>query len=109
MKKSGQPKPPKHLSAEAKRWWKTIADSFEIEDDAGVLLLQTALESFDRMRQAQRVIAADGIVVLDRFQQPRQHPATLVERDAKNMMLRALKALNLDIAPAGLPGRPPGR
>jgi P27 family predicted phage terminase small subunit len=99
MKNSDKAKPPAGLSQEAARWWKLIVEQYEIDDDAGRLLLQTALESLDRLREAQAVLLKDGIVVKDRFGQPRQHPATLVERDAKNMLLRALKSLNLDVAP----------
>lgn len=101
MKKSSpKRKAPDGLSDEAKRWWATIIEEYEVDDNAGYLLLATALESFDRMREAQEIIKRDGCVVRDRFQQMRQHPATLVERDAKNMMLRSLKSLNLDIIPA---------
>ncbi len=82
---------------------------FEITDDAGLLLLTQAMESFDRLREAQAILATEGITIKDRFGQVRQHPATLVERDAKNMLLRSLKALNLDIQPPGPIGRPPGR
>ncbi len=47
---------PSHLSAEAKRWWKKIQKEYDITDEAGLLLLQTAMESFDRMRSYQRRI-----------------------------------------------------
>jgi P27 family predicted phage terminase small subunit len=109
MTKMTKSKPPKTLSTEAKSWWRKIVDNFEIDDDADSLLLQTALESFDRMRQAQAILAKDGIVIEDRFKQLRQHPATLVERDAKTAMQRALKALCLDVEAPGPMGRPPGR
>jgi hypothetical protein len=39
------------------------------------------------------------LTIADRFGQQRQHPATLVLRDSRNLMLRSLKALNLDISP----------
>jgi len=50
----------------------------------------------------------EGIVIRDRFGQKKQHPATLVERDAKMALVRNLKALNLDLEPLNLPGRPHG-
>ena len=102
------PKPPKNLSAEAKRWWKKIVSGWEL-DDAGFLVLENALESFDRMRQAQEMLAKVGLVTTDRFGQQKVHPAVLVERDAKAGLLRALRALNLQIEPLhDTPGRPPG-
>jgi P27 family predicted phage terminase small subunit len=96
MKKSS---PPKKLSAEGKRLWRSILEEFEVSDSAGLLLLGTALESFDEMRTAQKILEVDGQVIEDRFHQKRQHPATLIVRDARNLMLRSLKALNLDIRP----------
>ena len=64
------PEPPAHLSDEARRWWADIALAYCIEDEAGQLLLATALEAFDRMRGAQSEIARDGATVLDRFDVP---------------------------------------
>lgn len=60
------------------------------------------------MRKAQGILRREGIVIRDRFGQKKQHPATLVERDAKMALVRNLKALNLDLEPLNLPGRPHG-
>ncbi len=100
---------PKALSPEARKWWREVMKEYEIIDPAGLLLLQTALESFDRMRGAQESIAAVGATVTDRFGQLRAHPMITVERDARAAMLAALKALNLDVEPLrdGV-GRPSG-
>jgi phage terminase small subunit len=100
MKKS-KPKPPETLSDEA-GWWKRIIETFEVDDPAGYLLLGTALEAFDDLRAAQAILEKDGPIIQDRWGQKRQHPATLVLRDSRNLMLRSLKALNLDIT-AGAP------
>ncbi len=84
-------------------------EEYEITDPAGLLLLQTALEAFDRMRGAQESIANDGATVNDRFGQVRAHPMITVERDARAAMLAALKALNLDLEPLrDRIGRPSG-
>jgi phage terminase small subunit len=55
------------------------------------------MEAFDRMRQAQALIKKEGITIVDRFGQMKQHPATLIERDSRTAVARGLKALNLDI------------
>jgi P27 family predicted phage terminase small subunit len=108
MKKS-LPSPPRHLSREAKGWWRRVMEGWEL-DDPSLLILESALEAFDRMREAQAIIEAEGITVKDRFGQPKQHPATLVERDSKATMLRTLKALALDLEPLhDRPGRQPGK
>jgi P27 family predicted phage terminase small subunit len=90
---------PEHLSADAKSWWDRITAEFDITDDAGQLLLQTAFEAFDRMRNCQAQIARDGELVRDRFDQQKPHPLLAAERDARSQMLLALKSLNLDIEP----------
>lgn len=103
------PTPPKQLSREAKAWWRKLSDEYCLDDEAGKLLLQTALEAFDRMRQAQGVISEGGPTIKDRFEQMKAHPLLTVERDARSQMIQALKSLNLDVEPLrDAPGRPPG-
>jgi P27 family predicted phage terminase small subunit len=92
-------KAPTHLSVDARRWWRRLQTEFGIDDDAGLLLLQTAFEAFDRMRACQAAIARDGELVRDRFDQMKPHPLLAAERDARAQMLAAVKALNLDIEP----------
>ena len=96
------------LSPEAERWRKRIAKEYGISDSGGELLVQTVCESFDRMRNAQRAIESDGLVLVDRFGQRRLHPAANAERDARSAMLQSLKQLGLDIEILrDGPGRPP--
>ena len=58
---------PKHLSKEGKALWDKLFNEYTIEDEAGLLILQTAMEAFDRMRGAQAVIAVVGMMIEDRF------------------------------------------
>ncbi len=104
---SNLPKAPAHLSREAQSWWEKFCSGWEL-DDPGLLLLESALESFDRMREAQVVLKKEKSFIFDRFHQRRAHPALLVERDAKLSLIKNLKALNLDLEPLQMPGRPPG-
>jgi P27 family predicted phage terminase small subunit len=99
------PKPPKGLSAEARRLWRRLVEDYSIEDQAGELLLQTGLEAFDRMRLAQEQIKRDGQTSTDRFGQVKAHPLLVVERDARSAMVQSLKALNLDLEPLRDAGR----
>jgi phage terminase small subunit len=95
---------PAHLSPEAKIWWGKFVAGWSL-DDAALLILQSALEAFDRMRGAQKILKRDGLTL-----KGRAHPCTVVERDARLAMLRALRSLNLDLEPLrDRPGRPPGR
>src|SRR5215472_6204636 len=104
MRKSGRA--PVTLSPEARAWWKELVEAFEIEDAAGQLLLQTAMEAFDSMREAEQIIKRDGPTIKDRFGQVRLNPAALLLRDSRTALLRSLKALNLDIQTPGPIGRP---
>jgi P27 family predicted phage terminase small subunit len=99
---------PATLSEESSRMFKRYCQSWDFDDHA-LNILAAACEAFDRMREAQRIIAAEGICITDRFGQKKQHPATLVERDSRAAYLRALKDLHLDVEPLNDgPGRPAG-
>jgi P27 family predicted phage terminase small subunit len=91
--------PPKHLSREARGYWGKLAQEYGIDDDAGMLVLTTAFEAHDRMREAQARIAKDGTTVVDRFGQIKGHPLLPTERDARAQFLAALRQLNLDVEP----------
>ena len=95
------------LSTEAQALQKRICSEYAINDCAGQHLLQTALEAFDRMRQAQALIDEHGLCILDRFGTLKPNPAAVIERDSRAAMLGAIKQLNLDIQPLAAVGRPP--
>jgi P27 family predicted phage terminase small subunit len=105
-----QVRAPSHLSSDAKRWWRELMNEYAINDAAGLLLLQTAMEAHDRMKAAAAEIEKDGQTLPDRFGQPKPHPLLSTERDARAAMMAALKQLNLDLEPLrDGPGRPGGR
>ena len=101
---------PSNISKEAQRWWRRLHDEYGIVDGAGLLILLTLAEAFDRMRKAQKIIIDEGEIVKDRFDQIKPHPMIAVERDCRSAILAGLKALNIDLEPlnTGI-GRPPGR
>lgn len=108
---STKPKPPKHLRAAGAALFRDIAAEYQIGDSAGVALLIVAAEALDRMREAQACIKRDGATVPDRYGVLKLHPACGLEKDSRNGMVLALKALNLDIEPirdrVGRPGANP--
>ena len=112
MKKSARTKtlkPPAGLSREGASWWRKLVDEYRISDAGGLLLLETAMQAFDRARGAREKIDRDGELVPDRFGQFKAHALLPIERDARAQMLAALKQLNLDVEPlAAGPGRPAG-
>jgi P27 family predicted phage terminase small subunit len=102
------PAPPKAFTVEASRLWRAVTEEWEL-DPAALVLLDAACRSLMRARQAQALLAKEGLVLRDRHGQARPHPAAAVERDAHGMMLRFLKGLGLDLEPLHVQlGRPGG-
>jgi P27 family predicted phage terminase small subunit len=101
-------KPPKHLSAPARRWWAEMQKEYQISDAGGISLLNVAADAWQRATEARELIRTDGAVVLDRFGQKVPHPAVRIEHGARAQLLQALKQLNLDLEPVKAPGRPTG-
>jgi phage terminase small subunit len=101
-------KPPPHLGPAGADLWRNIVHDYAIQDAAGLTLATTAGECLDRIRAAQKSIAEHGEIVVDRYGSPKCHPALALEKDARNGLLAALKALNLDLEPLrDAAGRPP--
>ncbi len=105
--KPGPPPPPKTLSAAAAAWWSTICADWELEPTQ-LLLLESALQAFDRIGEAREILNQDGLKTVDRFGQARAHPMLIVERDSRAAMARDLSKLNLDCEPVAPIGRPVG-
>jgi P27 family predicted phage terminase small subunit len=101
-----QPKAPADLSKEGKNLWSQVRSDYRILDATGLTFLSTACRHFDRLRAAQRILKRDGPVINDRFGILKTHPAAIVERDSSASMIRALKALNLDVTVGAPVGRP---
>ncbi len=47
-----------------------------------IALLVKACEAYDRAEQARAIVDRDGLVVVSRLGEPRQHPAIPIERDS---------------------------
>jgi phage terminase small subunit len=104
------PRPPVHLSAEAKRLWKTLTREYDISDSGGTSILKSGLEARDRSEGCRLRIDVEGLTIEDRFGTSKPHPLLAAERDARGQWLAALKQLCLDLEPLrDKPGRPPGR
>jgi P27 family predicted phage terminase small subunit len=100
------PRAPKQLSKEAFAWWDRIVGDFDL-DAAGLMILEAALDAFDRMRAAQADIKKRGISVEDRWGQLKQNPSVATERDSRAAMVKCLRELGLNLEPIGDIGRPP--
>lgn len=87
--------PPSHLSEDAKQFWRSTLEDFDLEDDAK-MLLRVTLEQFDRLQQAREAIKRDGLTL---FNKP--HPALQVEKQAVSAFYRGLRQMGLDLAAPG--------
>ena len=95
------PRAPKHLSAEARRIWRRVLREWQL-GEAELLLLQQALEAYDRVQQAREILEREGLVVrTKKTGAHHMHPAYRIESDARAAMTRALRALNLKITELG--------
>jgi P27 family predicted phage terminase small subunit len=100
------PSPPKHLSKDAAKWWKTVLADYDLEPHH-LRLLQSAAEAWDRMQQARQALADHGsLTFMGSTGDIKPHPAVAMERDARIGFARLVRELDLDTgAPSG--SRPP--
>jgi phage terminase small subunit len=100
--------PPSGLSAEAEGRWRTLQVEYGIRDAGGLSILQMHVEALMTARACEETLKAEGLTSVDRFKQPRAHPAAAILRDARSHLLATLRALNLDVMPkheqVGRPG-----
>ena len=88
-------KPPKCLKAAAKKMWNRLLEDFQIDDSAGLSLLESACICYQRAEDARKQVQREGLTIKDRFEQIRPHPCCAIERDARAAMVAALRALKL--------------
>jgi hypothetical protein len=103
-KRDDLPLPPNGLGAPERKFWNELVAAWAL-DEAALEILTVACRARQREREAREVIERDGATFVDRFQQVKIHPCTLVERDAQGLFLRVMMALKLDVL--GPSGRPP--
>lgn len=109
LKQRKQPKPPAKLSAESARFFREMIEQYQIDDVAGLKLLERGCEALDLMRKAQKFLRKDGEVISDKKGSVKAHPAVSIEKEAHNQFVESLRMLNLDLEPLrDAPGRPPG-
>jgi P27 family predicted phage terminase small subunit len=99
---NSEPKPPGHLSRQAKALWRKIAAESDV-DAAGAVLLDTLCEAWDRMHQARELIASQGCIVREKTaagnEKLRPHPAIAQEHQAAQTMMKAWRLLGFDQMP----------
>jgi len=99
------PEPPKHLSKDARSWWRKVTGEYQMEDHH-LRLLRLACEAWDRGQAAREALAVNGLTFTDRFGTPKPRPEVAVERDSRIAYARLLRELALDVS-APDDSRPP--
>jgi len=107
MNKTKIPKPPQGLGAEGRKFWRGVHRDYEITECHDLKILGLASGCLDRIFESEQEIERSGSYYIDRFGQPKEHPAHKTERDNKILLARLLRELRLDIEPPG--SRPPAR
>jgi hypothetical protein len=79
-------------TTDAKALRKQLAIEYAATGGEGVRIIDVAVECYSRLREAQTLLANDGLVVPGR-DGPKQHPACVIERSARRAYLDALRAL----------------
>jgi P27 family predicted phage terminase small subunit len=102
------PPPPDYLSAAMQAWWKQVMANYELEPHH-IHLLQAACEAWDRMQQARKVLAENGLSYEDSRGRHHPLPEVAIERDSRIGFARLVRELGLDDAtpPAEAGARPP--
>ena len=98
---------PEYLSKNSKEFFNKIMETYDFEEHH-IKTLIMACESMDRVEQARLRIKEDGAYFIDRFRNPKPHPALKVEAQFKVIFARLIRQLDLDIEETRPQGRPPG-
>lgn len=84
------------LTKEAQEIATEIIDGYGIKDPGGLRILQIAMEAFDMMRKAQKILDVEGMVLTDKYNRSKAHPMVQTVKEARAQVLQAFKLLNLD-------------
>ena len=95
---AGIPPVPSGLSPEAGKLWRLYHGGWQLDEHSSIVL-RLALETHDRMRQAQREIKRRGLILAG----GKVNPACLVERDSRRDLVKALRSLGLTLDPTEAP------
>ena len=90
---------PASLSAESKALWKATLTEFAFDTSADYALLRQLCETLDRVRECQKQIAKDGLLIDGAAGQSRPHPLLAVEDQCRRSILASARALRLNSTP----------
>lgn len=101
--KSSESSAPKHLRPATRAWFDQIVRDFELESHH-ILILRIAAESWDAYEAAREAIAEHGPTFVNlKHGDIKPRPEVAIMQNSRIAFLRALRELNLDVAPPDAP------
>ena len=99
---------PDSLSERESEFYEHIIDEFDIQDAAGLRILEGTAKHWGIWSAGLAVLDREGMTILGPQGRPVQHPMIAVVHHAWFAVLAGFKALNLNLEPLrDGPGRPP--
>lgn len=99
------PKPPAHLRAATRKWFKTVLADYDL-DGHHVRLLTLAAEAWDQAQTAREVLDREGQTFIDRWGQPKERPECGILQNARISFARLIRELSLDVEAPEAPRAP---
>lgn len=94
---------PKHLKPQTRLWFDEVCKTFELESHHK-RILQLAAESWDAYENAREAIAEHGSTFVNlKHGDIKPRPEVAIMQNSRIAFLRALRELNLDVAPPAAP------
>jgi phage terminase small subunit len=87
---------PKDLKSESKKFWIDTLRVYELEAHH-LKILEAACRCWDRILEARETVNEEGSYFIDRYEQPKPHPGLDVETKNKNLFMRLIRELCLDL------------
>jgi len=84
------------LRGRAADLWRDVQSQWVL-NSAALELLRCAVEALARADEAAEIVTRDGAVFVDRWGQPRQHPAAALELNHRGQAARYLQALGVTL------------
>ena len=87
---------PKNLSKESHKFWIDILKIYQLQPHHAKIL-EAACRCWDRVLEARLRVETEGPYFVDRYSQPKPHPALEVETKNKNLFMRLIRELGFDL------------
>jgi|SRR5581483_6493470 len=90
-----EPPAPAGLGESGSRFWSGVQKEFHGASTVDIALLTSACHLIDRIEQARALIAAEGMVTVNRSGRPVPHPALEIELRASGELRQLVRALGI--------------